>query len=211
MERLNHSVAELLREYRAARNARSAATTKSKSTKSRKRAASCEPVKPERSPAPVDQEPEDDLEDSAEADDPYRVRLERLTRVSHDEYNASSRCALHPCYTFDLARLEHVSRRAYPNALTAQPHDTAPLLDALVLTCGGGIEGVARRAATQIPYEQLLVVENGDTGRIIERLCEDGEMRQAVQQQAEQYLFALMAVENATRHLPEHLRPALNL
>jgi len=211
-ERVNHSVLDIINALRAARSP--------KKNKSRKRAASVEPEKPlvERTNPPTDEAEADDLEDSAEADDPYRVRtVERLTRVSHDEYNTSSRCALHPCYTFDLQRLEQVSRHAYWNPKVQAPQqyytqDTAPLIDALVLTCGvGGLEGVARRAATQIPYENLLVVENGDTTRIIESICGDPAMSQSVQRAAEQYLFALMAVENATQHVPQHLREVLKM
>jgi hypothetical protein len=185
--RPNYSVAALLAEYRAARTTATVEEAQQESSS------------------------EDDLEDGTEADDPYRVKLDRLTRVSHDEFNASSRCALHPCYTFDLARLEQVSRHAYANPQQPRDYyaqDTAPLLDALVLSCS--LESVARRAATQIPFERLLVVENGDVSSIIERLCTDEEMRGVVKETAEQQLFALMAIENATRHQPASVRAALN-
>jgi hypothetical protein len=211
--RVNHSVAALLAEYRT-----TPAIKKTK--KSKKRVATEEPEKLTVREVVVEEEEEDEEEDKIpqelddgldeDDDDPYRVRIERLTRVSHDEYNASSRCALPPSLSFSLAQLEQVSRRAYWEPQRPHDyyqHDPGSLVDALVLACH--MESLARRTASQVPYEQLMVVENGDMTRIIERLCTDEEMRRQVQQTGEQYLFALMAVENATRHLPKHVRHAL--
>lgn len=219
--RLNYSVVELLQQYRGSLAHRTTSKQRHKKTKRDKKrktetdviqAGVVDRVVLTESETEQTLRPDDDEEQWGETeaddrDDPYRVRLERLTRISHDEYSTSSRCALAPSYTFSLQQLGQISRHAFWR--DNQPkdhytHDPGVLVDAVVMACH--MEALARRTATQVPYEHLMVVENGDMTRIIEQLCTDETMLRQVHQTGQQYLFALMAVENATRHLPEHVR-----
>ena len=155
---------------------------------------------------------ENDALDDA-LNDPYRVRLPQFCHVSHEEFNQSSRCALHSSYRFDLPQLEQVSRHAFWSDRIVNPrvhyaHDPAILFDALVLASLP--ESGARRAATQIPYDKLLITENNDTLRIIDQICKDEALRQQCKQHAHEFLMSLMATANASDFLPTALKEKLD-
>lgn len=197
--RVNHSVAQLLAELGS-----DAPPVKKRAKKAVECAAAVEEEE-------ADEEEWYDAEEEAR-EDPYAVRDARFHAVSAEEYNESCRVALHPSISFDFQRFERVSRHAYWNARVAQPerhyaHDPLVLLDALTLATH--LEDAARRAATQVPYERLVVTENNDTQRVLDAISADPDMRQAIKGAGEEFLWALMAVEHATRHPPDALAERL--
>ncbi len=165
------------------------------------------------SPPPVVEAEEDETEPCDEAaDDPYCVTVPRFTYCSRQEYNDSCRVALEPAVGFDFDRFAQVSRHAYPKQAVADPqqfyaHDPILLVDAVAMACHG--EAVARRVATQVTYDNLVLVENGDVARVLDTLLASETMCATVKSAAEQYLFALMAVDHATRHLPDTIKDKL--
>lgn len=157
---------------------------------------------------------EDEEEMVVEEDDPYEVKDDAFCYVSKAEYDASCRVSLHGGIRFDFERFERISRRAYPPSVGKGPrppdyyqHEPVALFDAIAIATN--LEAAARRAGSQIPYERLIIMENTDAARIVEQVANDGPMLAEVKASAEEFLFALMTVENATRHPPPLVRDLL--
>jgi len=150
--------------------------------------------------------------DEEEEDDPYEVKDESFRYVSKAEYDTSCRVSLHGSIHFDFQRFEQISRRASHTTRVGRPldyyqHEPVAIFDAIAIATN--LEAAARRAGSQIPYERLVIMENNDAARIIEQVGSDGSMLAEVKSSAEEFLFALMAVENATRHPPTHIKDLL--
>lgn len=209
--RVNHSVADLISTAAPDLPVRKPDKKKSRrnngTAQGHKKTASVDSVA---SPGGEDQDEAEPLDHTI--DDPYCVTQPCFTYVSREEYNDSSRVSIDPGVTFDFARFQQVSRHAYINPRIPNPeqyycHDPVVLFDAITLATN--IEAVTRRAATQIPYQNLLLTENNDVARVIDSISRDERMRDAVKNAGMEYLFALMAVENATRHPPASIKEML--
>jgi hypothetical protein len=147
---------------------------------------------------------------SDESQDPCEVRDPEYRYVEQAEYDHTMHLAhVHERVHCTFADYEAVSRRSYPSERARPPeyyrHDPVRLVDAITIGCN--MEAMARRAACLVPYEALHIVENGDTVRVIERVVGDeAGMLRGVQEAGEEMLFALMTVENATRHPHQAVR-----
>lgn len=202
--RVNHSVADLLAEF--APYAPPAPPTKPAKKRAKHKPTVVVAVD-EPAPPPLTQDSDEEEPEDPWLDDPYAVTEAHYTHVTHEEYNASSRVALDPAVQFNFDRFERVSRHAYWNARVTDPaahyqHDPVVLIDAVALACN--MEAAARRAATQVAYDHLVLTENNDVARVLDAIAASEPMCTAIKDAALEYLFALMAVENATRNPPSH-------
>jgi hypothetical protein len=209
--RKNHSVAELISHLPPSQPSVSKTPLPPKKKRCKKKAAILTPTeaKPDVDEMVIEgpAQPEEDDPYEAGGDDHFRY-------VSKEDYDLSNRVSLHPSVHFDFSLFEQISRRAYPSTKVVRPpdyyeHEPVALFDAVALATN--LEGAARRASSQIAYERLVILENGDATRIIECLVGDAGMLGEVKGRAEEFLFALMAVENATRHPPTIVREALQV
>jgi hypothetical protein len=146
--------------------------------------------------------------------DPYEVHDDYYRYVDQAEYDhAINLHHIHPSIKCDFDAYVSISRRSYLSGKVTNPeefytHDPTLLIDALTIACN--IEAAAKRAASLVPYDALHIVENNDTASEVEAMAVDaGAMLPAVRARGEEFLFALMAVENATRHPPDSIAPLL--
>ena len=144
--------------------------------------------------------------------DPYEVKDEALHHVSASEYAALSEWPLPSTTRCEFSDFVDVSRRAVLNEQQPQPpsyyeHDPIALFDALCIACNPEMQ--ARRTVSAVTGDHLQVVQNHNVTRVIDYLTTERSAVEAVQARGEEFVWAAMAVENATRLIPEHLREAL--
>lgn len=137
-------------------------------------------------------------------DDPYQVKDDAFRRVTKEEYIRLTQQPIDDSIHFDFMRFTEVSRRSYISKKTPRPeshyvHDPIALFDAVVIATN--MDGMARRAASMIPHKHHQVIENNDVTKVIDFMSHNAEPIADMHAICEEYLFALMAVDHATRSL----------
>lgn len=146
----------------------------------------------------------DDDAAAADDDDPYQVKDDAFRRVTKEEYIRLTQQPIDDSIHFDFMRFTEVSRRSFVSKKTPRPeshyvHDPIALFDAVVIATN--IDGMARRSASMIPHKHHQVIENNDVTKVIDFMSQSAEPVADMHAICEEYLFALMAVDHATRSL----------
>lgn len=169
----------------------------------------------------MEKETEEKRDDEAEIeaefiqeDDPYEVMDERFKRVTKAEYQNSLKCPIHPSVSFNIDLYTKISSTAFLSKKTYHPitvyqHDPIHLVDACAIAFN--IELEARRMSSQISRQHLQVIQNNDTTPLLNLLSEDQIVRRSVLKYEEEFVAALMAVQEATSYLPKHVEEAFSL
>jgi hypothetical protein len=155
----------------------------------------------------IKEELDDDL------DDPFEVKDEALRYVTNDEFTKSSfKFSLDPSITFDFPRFQAISRTAFISTTNPKPpsfyeHDPVNLFDAVAIATN--MESFARTTGAVISLGHQKIVENDNTSAVIDYFANNPRVTEEVKDKQQEYLFALLATENATRNPPPPIEMAL--
>ena len=67
-----------------------------------------------------------------------------------------------------------------------------------------------KRACSQIPLKHLQVVQNNDMIPILNFFAHNKHAKEDLKRYYEEYIYALMCLENTTSHLPPQVSASLN-
>ena len=152
-------------------------------------------------------------EEEEDEDDPYEVKDEELRYVTNDEFTKSSfKFSLDPSISFDFPRFQAISKTAFVSTTNPKPpsfyeHDPVNLFDAVAIATN--MESFARTSGSVISLAHQKIVENDNTSAVIDYFAHNPRVTEEVKDKQQEYLFALLATENATRNPPSSIEVAL--
>lgn len=150
-------------------------------------------------------------ESDEDEDDPYQIKEEKYRIVSKDEY--SQKLVIHKDMHFTLHDYTEASRASFlskkhTHSLEYYTFDPIHLVDAACI--GLHMEGQMKRACSQIPLKHLQVVQNNDMIPILNFFAHNKHAKEDLKRYYEEYIYALMCLENTTSHLPPQVSASLN-
>lgn len=174
---------------------------------------------PSAEPLPVkrgENERVETLVEFGDHEDPYEVRDADLCHISDAEYERQAEMPLDSALSFGFQHFIDVSRRSCPRkeGEEAPPpqyyeHDPIHLFDALTIACN--LEAHAHSSVALAMRDHLRVVVNDDMTAVVDYMTQEPSAVRDMQARAEEFLWACMAVENATRKVPAHLQKKLEV
>lgn len=145
--------------------------------------------------------------------DPYEVRDDAFRRISKEEYMSMKTCPIDNTIQFGFIPFTDVSRRSYISKKIVRPaahyvHDPGVLFDAV--TIATNLTAAAKRASVNIPQENLHVIINNDITPIIDDMINNHNTQKLIHNACDEILYALMAVDHATKHPPDAIATKLS-
>jgi hypothetical protein len=141
--------------------------------------------------------------------DPYEVKDDELYDITGERYDSLREIPIGPEIRSRLLDFLTISGHAFLDR--NQPpefyeHDPGLLFDQICIATN--MENHAKRSISLVTRERLMVVENHETAKIIDKLSQNasGEIKECV----EEFLWANMSVEHASRSLPPVIKTKLN-
>ena len=146
---------------------------------------------------------DDDAEEWAR-DDPYAVCDDHYRRVSNEEYKHSlvepfDRDTVHIGVDEFVRVMRRLHEKPPPNVPIHEYHQIDPVLLVRAVAIACNIERMARLTASTVPYDELQMLENYDTTKVLNYIKENPQARQKVWDMTSELLFSLMVVDATSR------------
>lgn len=141
--------------------------------------------------------------------DPYEINDDELCSITGEDYDKLREMPIPSQIRSHFNIFTNVSRRAFLDknqAPSFYEHDPGILFDQICIATN--IEAHAKRSVSQVTRDHLMTVKNNNVAHLIDNPPE--EVLNEMKERVEEFIWANMSVEHASRSLPPYIKTKLS-